>query len=67
MQTVQVLNKIYEDLESLKRDMAEIKIAIKLEPELREDIKDHIKEARARLFKGKFISNEEMLKEFSVE
>ena len=65
MQT-QVLNKIHEDLGSLKRDVSEIKVAINLEPELRDEIKEQVKEARARLSKGEFVSNEEMLKEFDA-
>lgn len=62
----EVLNRIYEDLESLKRDVYEIKTAINLEPELRDEIKEQVKEARERIAKGQFISNEEMLKEFGL-
>ena len=62
----EVLSRIYEDLESLKRDVSEIKMAINLEPELRDEIKEQVKEARERIAKGQFISNEEMLKEFGL-
>ncbi len=67
MTEVEILNKIHEDLEILKHDMAEIKEVIKLEPELREGVIERIKEARERISKGQFISNEEMLKEFDLE
>lgn len=61
-----VLNKIHEDLELLKKDVSEIKTAINLEPELREEIKQQVKGARERIAKGKFVSNDEMLKEFNL-
>ena len=63
----ELLNKIHEDLELLKRDVNQIKIAINLEPELRDEIKERVKEARARIAKGEFVSNEEVLKEFELE
>ena len=63
----ELLNKIHEDLELLKRDISEIKMAINMEPELRDEIKEQIKEARARISKGEFVSNEEILREFGVE
>ena len=59
------LNKIHEDLEFLKRDIYEIKVAINIEPELKESIKKQIKEARIRIDNSEFVSNEEMLKKFS--
>jgi hypothetical protein len=62
-----VLTKIHEDLEILKHDMAEIKEVIKLEPELREEVIEQVKEARERIAKGQFVSNEDILKEFDVE
>ena len=63
----ELLNKIHEDLELLKKDVNQIKIAINLEPELRDKIKERVKEARARIAKGDFVSNEEVLKEFELE
>ncbi len=66
MSQADVINKIHEDVESLKRDIAEIKEMIKLNPELKEEIKQNIQEARERISKGKFISNEDMLKEFGL-
>lgn len=62
-----VLVKIHEDLEILKQDMAEIKEIIRLEPELREEVIEQVQEARKRIAKGQFVSNEEVLKEFDVE
>jgi hypothetical protein len=67
MSEAEVLNKIHEDLEILKNDMAEIKEIIKLEPELKEEIIEQVKEARKRIAKGEFVTNEEVLKEFHVE
>lgn len=61
-----VLDKIHEDLELLKRDISEIKTAISLNPEVREEVKQAVREARERIAKGKFVSNEEMLKEFGL-
>lgn len=62
-----ILIKIHEDLELLKQDVAEIKQIIRLEPELREEVKLQIQEARERIAKGKFISHKEILKEFDVQ
>ncbi len=61
-----ILNKIHEDLELIKRDMAEIKEVIRLEPELREEVIEQVREARERIAKGQFVSNEDILKEFDV-
>ena len=60
-----VLLKIHEDLEVLKRDMAEIKEMIK--PKLRAETIYQVKEARKRVAKGEYVSNEDILKEFDVE
>ena len=62
-----ILNKIHEDLESLKRDITEIKVAINLEPELKEEIKQQVNAARKRISKGEFISNEEVMSEFEMK
>ena len=67
MMETDLLTKIHEDLEILKHDMAEIKEVIKLEPELREEVIEQVKEARERITKGQFVSNEDILKEFDVE
>ncbi len=66
MAQADVLNKIHEDLELLKRDMAEIKEVIRIEPELREEVIEQVQEARKRIVKGQFVSNEEILKEFGA-
>ena len=65
MAQADVLNKIHEDLELLKRDMAEIKEVI-IEPELRKEVIEQVKEARERIAKGQFVSNEAILKEFGA-
>jgi len=67
MMEQELLNKIHEDLELLKRDVNQIKVAINLEPELKDEIKEKVKEARIRIAKGYFVSNEEVLKEFELE
>ena len=67
MSQTEILSKIHEDLELLKKDMAEIKQVIRLEPELREEIKLRVREARERMVKGKRISNKDILKEFNLE
>ena len=61
------IKDIKNDLELIKQAVAEIKIAINLEPELKEEIKQQVNEARKRMEKGEFISNEEMLREFNAE
>ena len=61
------LDKIYEDLELLKKYMLEIRTAINLEPELRNEIKQQVKEARERMLRGEFVSNKEILKDFGLE
>jgi hypothetical protein len=66
MAQADVLNKIHEDLELLKRDMAEIKEVIRLEPELREEVIEQVQEARERIANGKFVSNDDILKEFGA-
>ena len=67
MSQANILHKIHEDLELLKRDVAEIKEVIKLEPELREEVIEQIQEARERIGKGQFVSNKDILKEFDRE
>ena len=42
-------------------------MSVNLEPELREEIKHQVQEARERIVREKFISNEDILKEFGME
>ncbi|MEK6853662.1 MAG: hypothetical protein AABX64_03180 [Nanoarchaeota archaeon] len=67
MSQTEILSKIHEDLELLKKDMAEIKHVIRLEPQLREEIKLQVREARERMSRGKRVSNKDILKEFNLE
>ena len=60
-----ILSKIHDDLELLKHDLAEIKQVIRLEPELREEVKLQVQEARERIARNNFVSNEEILEEFA--
>ena len=62
----QLLIKIHEDLETLKRDVASIKSAIHLEPTVTEDVKRKVQEARERFSQGKFIPNKDILEEFGL-
>jgi hypothetical protein len=61
------LKTIHNDMELLKKAVAEIKIAINLEPRLEEKVKQQVQKARERISRGVFISNEEMLKEFDLK
>lgn len=61
------IKKINEDLEMLKKAVKEIKVAINLEPELNEETKNEVKEARKRISDGEYVSNEEMMKEFGLK
>ena len=63
----EVLHKIHEDLELLKKDVAEIKEVILIEPELREEVKAKVAEARKRVSQGNFVRHEDLLKEFGIE
>ncbi|MEK6899772.1 MAG: hypothetical protein AABX05_01480 [Nanoarchaeota archaeon] len=67
MSQTEILTKIHEDLELLKKDMAEIKQVIRFEPELRKEIKLQVREARERMIKGKGVPNKDILKEFGLE
>ena len=62
----EILTRIHEDLELLKRDVAEIREAINLEPELRKEIILQIQLARERIAKGQFVKNKDILKEFDL-
>ena len=61
------LETIHRDLETMKRDIGQIKVAISLEPELKEEIKQQVKEARERIAQGKYVSNKKMLTDFEIE
>ena len=58
------INMIHEDLEELKKDVAELK-ALLLEPTIRKEILEKIKEARKRM-KIHYVSNDDIKKEFGV-
>ena len=58
------MEMLHEDLESLKRDFAELR-SILLEPTLRKEVAILIQEARKRM-KTKYVSNEDIKKEFGV-
>lgn len=58
------IDMIHEDLETLKKDVAELK-ALLLEPKIRKEIVEKIKEARIRM-KKTYVSNEDIKKEFGV-
>ena len=62
----EILIRIYEDLELLKRDVAEIREVINLEPELRKEIRLQVQLARERITKGQFVKNKDILKEFDL-
>ncbi|MBI2138725.1 hypothetical protein HYU13_04000, partial [Candidatus Woesearchaeota archaeon] len=49
MAETELLVKIHEDLEMLKRDVASIKSAIYLEHKLTEEVKLKVREARERI------------------
>ncbi len=55
---------IHEDLETLKRDFAELK-ALFLEPKLKKEIIEKVKEARKRM-ETSYLPNDEIKKEFGV-
>ncbi len=61
MNEAEVLVKIHEDLELLKQNLAEIREVIRLEPELSEEVRQQVQEARERIAKGKFVSHEDIL------
>lgn len=58
------IGMLHEDLETLKRDVAELK-ALLLEPTLRKEVMEKIKEARERMKKN-HVSNDDIKKEFGV-
>ena len=61
------MRDIKEDLQLLKKAVTEIKVAINLEPELKDEIKLQVQEARKRISNREFVSNSEVLKEFDLE
>ncbi|MBI5158596.1 hypothetical protein HY992_00570 [Candidatus Micrarchaeota archaeon] len=58
------IEMIHEDLEILKKDMAELK-ALFLEPKLKKEIVDKVRQARKRIA-AVYVSNEDIKKEFGV-
>jgi len=67
MAEVEVLTRIHEDLEVLKRDMAVLRELIGIDLELKEEVKEQVRQARKRIAKGEFVSNKDILKEFDLE
>lgn len=67
MTQAELLEKIHEDLEDLKKDMAELKEVIRLKPDLKEEVVWQVNEARQRIAKGNFVKNKDLLKEFDLE
>jgi len=61
------LKTIHNDLEFLKKAVAEIKVAVNIEPALKDEVVQKVKDARERISEGKFLSNEEVLKEFNIK
>ena len=58
------IQMIHEDLEALKRDFAELK-ALLLEPTLRKEIVEKVKEARKRM-QTRSVSQEQIEQDFGV-
>lgn len=59
------IEMLHEDLEVLKKDVAELKALLISKPKLREEIVAKVKEARERM-KKTHISNEDIKNEFGV-
>ena len=66
MNQTDILNKIHEDLELVKQDLAEIKQVIKLDPKIKSSVVLKVQEARKRITKGQFTSNKDILREFEL-
>ena len=67
MTEAEILIKIHNDLEILKQDISEIKQVMNLEPKLKKEVIEQVKNARERISKGQFVSNEKILEEFDLE
>jgi hypothetical protein len=59
------IEMLHEDLETLKKDVAELKTLLLLEPTLKQEIIVKLKEARERM-KKTYVSNDDIKKEFGV-
>ena len=59
------IKMIHEDLEGLKKDVAELKALLFLEPKLKKEIVANVKEARERM-KKVYVSDRDIKKEFGV-
>ena len=62
MQTT--LEQLHKDVTEVKREVHEIRELLLKQPELREEVIEQIKQARKEI-KTKFVSHEEMMKEFA--
>ena len=62
METI-TLNKIHEDIQSLKKEVEEMKIVLEEDIEISDDVVNEIEESRSNP-KEELISNEDMIKEF---
>ncbi len=66
MTEAELLMKIHEDVEVLKRNVEELRAVIVESPEIREEIREKVESARRRIAKGIFVKNEDLLKEFGL-
>ncbi|MFC1682493.1 hypothetical protein ACFL0X_02665 [Nanoarchaeota archaeon] len=62
-----LLGKLVADVEFIKMLLLSQQQLINGEGELEDSVKQQIQDARDRIALGKFVSNEEILKEFEVE
>ena len=62
METV-TLNRIHEDIQSLRKEVEEMKIVLEEDLEISDEVVKEILESRSRS-KEELISNEDMIKEF---
>jgi hypothetical protein len=63
METI-TLNKIHEDILSLRKEMNEMKILIEEDLEISDEVVQEIEESRSRP-KEEFVSQDNMMKEFN--
>ena len=62
METI-TLSKIHEDIQSLRKEVEEMKLVIEEDLEISDEVVKEILESRSRS-KEELISNEDMIKEF---
>ena len=60
------MEKLFEDIETIKKDIKAIKEYLEIAG-LKEEVKKEIEEARGRIKKGEYIPQEELIKEFENE